>query len=128
MYGIFPYINHKHLPNVGKNASPIECLGKAVAGGFRWTSGVGFSEVIIQLSWRGSSCTRVRSIQRRRRFYKQVEDFFWDIHILPTWSFQLQKNNSRFGFLSVLGVLFFLRFLACFCGQLLGFCGRFAGF
>ena len=45
-----------------------------------------------------------------------------------TWSFQLQKNNRRFGFLSVLGVLFFLRFLACFCGRLLGFCGRFAGF
>ena len=46
----------------------------------------------------------------------------------PTWSFQLQKNNRRFGFLRVLGVLFFLRFLACFCGRLLGFCGRFAGF
>ena len=45
-----------------------------------------------------------------------------------SWSFQLQKNNRRFGFLSVLGVLFFLRFLACFCGRLLGFCGRFAGF
>ena len=40
-----------------------------------------------------------------------------------TWSFQLKKNNRRFGFLSVLGVLFFLRFLACFCGRLLGFCG-----
>ena len=39
-----------------------------------------------------------------------------------------QKKKRRFGFLSVLGVLFFLRFLACFCGRLLDFCGRFRVF
>ena len=43
-------------------------------------------------------------------------------------SFFPWPKTRRFGFLSVLGVLLFMRFLACFCGRLLGFLRGFCVF